>query len=95
MSYIKSNEFVELVYEAEFNLTRIAELLTERYPSYDVRPERIRNRIANYRRKGLLPLDSGNSISLGELLKGTSTLKLGALTSNSYRIIPLIAGNSL
>ena len=74
MSYIKSNEFVELVYEAEFNLTRIAELLTERYPSYDVRPERIRNRIANYRRKGLLPLDSGNSISLGEQLKSTSTL---------------------
>lgn len=74
MSYIKSNEFVELVYEAEFSLARIGELLAERYPSYDVRPERIRNRIANYRRKGLLPLDSGNSISLGEQLKSTSTL---------------------
>ena len=74
MSYIKSNEFVELVYEAEFNLTRIAELLTERYPSYDVRPERIRNRIANYRRKGLLPLDSDNSISLGEQHKKKTTL---------------------
>lgn len=74
MTYIKSNEFVEIVYEAEFNLTRIATLLLERFPSYDVRPERLRNRIANYRRKGLLPLDSGNSVSAGEYLKSTSTL---------------------
>lgn len=63
MSYIKSNEFVELCYEAEFNLTKLAGLLSEHCPSYSVRPQRLEQRIANYRRKGLLPLDSGNSVS--------------------------------
>lgn len=74
MEYIKSTEFVELCYKAKFNLTKLAELLSEHYPSYSVRPQRLEQRIANYRRKGLLPLDSGNSVSHGEVLKSSSTL---------------------
>jgi hypothetical protein len=73
-TYIKSDEFIEVCYSAEFNIPTIVKILRERYPNYRVYPSRVEQRIQNYRRKGWLPLDSGNSVSSGEVLKGTSTL---------------------
>ena len=95
MAYVKSDEFVTIALDLNCDDAAIFKYLTDKFPAYITDRSKIRSRIANYRRKGLLPLASGNVVSTGELLKGTSTLKLGALTSNSYRIIPLIAGNSL
>lgn len=92
--YIKHNEFVRIAIECESNINLMTEYIrTNIHPNAD--KKQVAQRLAHYRRKGHLPLDSGNTVSIGEVLKGTSTLKLGALTSNSYRIIPLIAGNSL
>ena len=74
MAYIKSDEFVEICYECEFHLPDIAKKLKALNPSYTATTKVIEQRIANYRRKGLLPLDSGNSVSHGEILRGSSTL---------------------
>lgn len=74
MTYIKSNEFVALCYESKFDVPEILKRIKARNPrSYDTH-KRVSDRIANYRRKGLLPLTSGNSVSHGEVLKGSSTL---------------------
>ena len=72
--YIKSSEFIEICYQANFHIPDILTALKKRNPSYHARADHVERRIQNYRRKGLLPLDSGNSVSSGELLKGTSTL---------------------
>ena len=92
--YIKSERFIEIALAFQQNLDAMLTFIQS-----DINPQAtkkdLKRRLMRYRLKGLLPLDSGNRVSAGELLKGTSTLKLGALTSNSYRIIPLIAGNSL
>ena len=72
--YLKSDEFVKICYEADFSIPDILRIIRELHPGYTVRPYQIEARIANYRRKGLLPLDSGNIVSHGEILKGTSTL---------------------
>lgn len=75
MSEIKVSEqmFIELCFEFNFNVEQIAKRLAE-IPGYEVRPYRIRDRIANYRKRGLLPLESGNSVTYGQVLRGTSTL---------------------
>lgn len=70
---VPSEDFIEICYECDFNIKDIASTLRTRYPSYQVRPYRIESRIAHLRRKGRLPLESGNSVSVGEILKGTST----------------------
>ena len=74
MAYAHSDEFIQICYECDFNSKAIAASLKQLYPSYDVRPYKIEQRIANYRRKGLLPLPSGNSVATGQVLKSTSTL---------------------
>ena len=74
MAYAHSDEFIQICYECDFNSTAIAATLKQLYPSYDVRRYKIEQRIANYRRKGLLPLPSGNSVATGQVLKSTSTL---------------------
>lgn len=74
MSYVKTNEFIELCYEAKFNIPALILLLDDLYPGRRHRADELQKRIANCRRKGTLPLDSGNSVSLGEQLKSTSTL---------------------
>ena len=73
MSYIKSDTFIEICYECEFDVKAIGKALEKHKPGYDAQDRNIRSRIGNYRRKGLLPLESGNSVATGELLKGTST----------------------
>ena len=73
--YIKSDEFIKICYETEFSIPDILKTLRDLYPTYTTRPSQIEARIANYRRKGLLPLDSGNVVSHGEILRGSSTLK--------------------
>ena len=95
MAYAQTDEFVQICIEHDYNVKDICSALHALYPTQDVRPYKVEQRIANCKRRGLLPLASGNSVDTGQILRGTSTLKLGALTSNSYRIIPLIAGNSL
>ena len=74
MTYIKSTEFVEICYECKFHIPDILAKLKSTYENYTVSSHQLEQRIANYRRKGLLPLDSGNSVSHGEVLRGSSTL---------------------
>lgn len=74
MTYIKTDEFVNLCYEADFDISALVKLLDDLYPGRRHRSDVLKQRIANYRRKGLLPLDSGNFVSHGEQLKSTSTL---------------------
>jgi hypothetical protein len=71
---IDNTTLVELCDEFELSIPLIVEAIKDRFPSYDVRPYRIKNRIDKLRAKGDLPLDSGNYVSSGELLKGSSTL---------------------
>lgn len=71
---IDDASFAQLCEELEYHIPSIAERIKETYPNYDVRPSRITKRINNLRKKGYLPLDSGNQVSSGEILKGSSTL---------------------
>lgn len=73
MEYIKSDQFQDICYECEFDIQEIQRKLLELNPTYQATPQRIKDRIANYRRRGLFPLDSGNKVGHGEVLKGTST----------------------
>lgn len=74
MSYIKSDVFIDVATQCDFDPNLIREELQKLNPSYAASNYTINSRISNYRRKGLLPLDSGNFVSLGEVLKGSSTL---------------------
>ena len=74
MAYVKSDEFVTIALDLNCDDAAIFKYLTDKFPAYVTDRSKIRSRIANYRRKGLLPLASGNVVSTGELLKGTSTL---------------------
>lgn len=71
---VSDEEMVELCEQTELDIKLIQAALKARYPDYDARPSRIEARIAKLRKIGLLPLDSGNYVSYGETLKGTSTL---------------------
>lgn len=75
MPYIKSDEFTKIAIEQYLQPRAILNYIkAEIDPDYAVNVTAIRNRIANYQRKGLLPLESGNSIGAAEVLTGTSTL---------------------
>ena len=75
MSYIKTDTFIDIANQCNFDAKVIIAHIQEHInPSYNTNTTLINNRISNYRRKGLLPLDSGNFVSLGEVLKGSSTL---------------------
>jgi hypothetical protein len=71
---ISDTELVQLCEEFTYDVPSIVEAIKERHPSYAVRRYRIINRIKGLRKNGILPLDSGNYVSAGELLKGSSTL---------------------
>ena len=71
---ISADEFQQLAIECAMDPTKINEALKQRYPDMLHRPSRVLSRLSRFRQKGLLPLDSGNSVSVGEVLKGTSTL---------------------
>jgi len=75
MSYIKSDVFADICYECDFNTKKISKQLKKLKPdSQQTSPSRIKQHIATLRRKGVLPLDSGNSVSYDEILKRSSTL---------------------
>jgi hypothetical protein len=65
---------LELCEEFGLDVPLIVEAIKKRFPDYGVRPYRIVSRINKLRAKGMLPLDSGNYVSSGEILKGSSTL---------------------
>lgn len=64
----------QLCDEFDYHIPSIVDAIKQRYPDYFVRPGRIGKRINNLRERGILPLDSGNYVSSGEVLKGSSTL---------------------
>lgn len=65
---------VQLFKEFAGDLPAITRIIKDRYPDYDLRPHRLTKRINRLKELGALPLDSGNYISGGEVLKGSSTL---------------------
>ena len=73
MTYVSTNTFISLCYEHEFNIPDIQASL-KTLGLADTRPNRILHRINNLRRKGALPLESGNKVESATILKGTSTL---------------------
>jgi hypothetical protein len=66
--------FIGLCEEFSLDVPLMVEAIKERFPDYYVRPYRVTNRINKLRKRGDLPLDSGNYVSSGEILKGSSTL---------------------
>lgn len=64
----------QLCEEFSYHVPSIVEAIKQRFPDYRVRPYRIIARINKMRERGVLPLDSGNYVSSGEILKGSSTL---------------------
>ena len=74
MNYVKQDEFVSIALECELDPAAILTKLQTLYPTYTLSRAQIEHRLNSFRRKGLLPLNSGNSVSAGELLRSTSTL---------------------
>lgn len=70
---VSDAELVRLCNEYAYDVSKILDSIREQFPDYQVRPYRIVKRINGLREKGILPLDSGNYVSSGELLKGSST----------------------
>lgn len=72
--YITSQQFIDIAIEQNCDAKgMISYIKNNLYPDYAVNTTQINNRIANYRRKGKLPLSSGNKVDVGTILKGTST----------------------
>lgn len=73
MEYIKSDQFIRIALDNNCDPDRIVAYIREHIsPDYESRSA-IR-RLTSYRSKGFLPLESGNAVSIGEVLKGTTTL---------------------
>jgi hypothetical protein len=64
----------QLCEEFNYHVPSIVQAIRERYDDYIVRSDRITKRVNKLRERGILPLDSGNYVSSGEILKGSSTL---------------------
>lgn len=72
-TYMKQSEFTKIVLDNAFNEQAILAALHDRgLTSYTT--STVRNKISSYRAKGILALASGNKVSFGEILKGSSTL---------------------
>ena len=71
---ITTEEFRNTAIECNFDPYAMSSKLRTLYPDMELKPNKILARLERYRTKGLLPLDSGNSVSAGEVLRGTSTL---------------------
>lgn len=71
-TYIKSDEFIQLALENDCDEYLIVSALKSLGKS-SATTTAVRTRLSNYRRKGLLPLDSGNAVDIGSTLKATST----------------------
>lgn len=65
---------VKLCEEFSYHIPSIVQAIKDRYSDYSVRASRITARISKLRQRGVLPLDSGNYVSTGEVLQGSSTL---------------------
>lgn len=74
MATVSKKEFVNLCLKHDLNITKIVKELKAKFPEYGARASRVENRIETMRKRGYLPLDSGNYVSVGEILKGTTTL---------------------
>lgn len=75
MSYLSRDEFIEICYNNEFDVKEISKALIKLGKSpTTARPGKIQSRIDNYRRKGLLPLASGNQAESALPVKSISTL---------------------
>ena len=73
MAYAKTDEFAQICIEHDFDIPAICAVLKALYPTQDVRPAKVAQRISNARRKGTLPLSSGNSVDIGQVLRSTAT----------------------
>lgn len=71
---VSQEDFISIAIECDLDPNKILSTLKKRFPSVEHRPSKVTKRLENFRRKGLLPLDSGNYVSIGEVLKGSSTL---------------------
>jgi hypothetical protein len=71
---VTDEALAQLCVDHNYDIPLIVESLKVAYPNYSVRPNRVVERINKMRKKGVLPLDSGNYVSSGEVLKGSSTL---------------------
>lgn len=72
---VTETEFIRIATEQNFDEHRIiAYIKAEVNSEYTVWPNQVRNRLAHLARKGLIPLQSGNQIGIGEVLSSTSTL---------------------
>ena len=72
MEYIKSDVFIQIAKDCLYDIDKMAAEIWKINP--DMRKYKIATRLSRYRAKGILPLDSGNIVSTGEVLKGTSTM---------------------
>ena len=73
-SLVPDEDFIRLAKQFNCEPKALRKALKESYPTYDNRKSRIDSRIRRLRKEGYLPLDSGNKVSLGEVLTGTTTL---------------------
>ena len=71
---VSTEAFKKIAIECNIDLDTIVKTLRKRYPDVEHRPYRVMERIKTLRTRGQLPLDSGNIVSIGEVLRGTSTL---------------------
>ena len=73
MAYIKTDDFIRIALDNNCDPAKITKYIRENIkPGYHMYA--CTHRLGHLRAKGLLPLDSGNAVSTGEVLKGTSTL---------------------
>lgn len=66
--------FAQLCIDHDYHVPSVIKAIQALFPEYLARPDRVTRRIKRLRQTGLLPLDSGNYVSTGEVLKGSSTL---------------------
>lgn len=71
--YIKHDLFLSICNEFNLNAEDITSYISKELNPKCTKKDVLR-RILRYRQKGYLPIDSGNKVSIGEVLKGTSTL---------------------
>lgn len=73
MTYIKSDVFKQIAEQCNYDIDdMLAIIRNEHNPQME--RKQVRKRLERYRRNGDLPLESGNSVSVGEVLRGTSTM---------------------
>lgn len=73
--YLSQDEFIDIAKKLNYSPHAIRKHIRDTInPSYNHDLSKIADRIASYRNKGLLPLESGNKVDHGQSLRGVSTL---------------------